>query len=474
MIKPLAKKGMSKLAFRSTAWKFSEEQERKFAEIFEREDLSDEKAYTLLVREIFKAQSENSARPTRFLMRAPLRDIYGRKSLYALTRGRLIALTFGPHYNPVFNRVASTYRPEDDSDLGRVIAGTLAIHEGAHAFDRNRRPIFTTLGTLGLVWDFKNVLIKTPITPLVRYRMETEAVGAQWELVRRLPKDVKGRLIVKLRSELNSFPVAFMSAIRDRVEETTAEVIKLQRQYLNESRQFLETSESEAAIKIREDENLMKDLREAFERADALKEKERLGEKSLDFIFSTFPGDLSEQLKKIREQHDEVDFMDKRLRDAHAQLSKERQSWSRSRRWREDIRGALYKITLDSLINSELSKEDFIRKQLPTHGYDQDSLLKYHYRFSQKDALLLYIALFTISSNTATQNMMLTLDPSARTEVYVESFSPDIRLMQSIQAFLIDPTAEMLTPVMEDDNWLSDWADGYFGDVENRWRETHP
>lgn len=117
------------------------------------------------------------------------RRLLEKNGWYQRSMGLGIGAIVGPHYNPIFN---SVYLSRKTGKLSDVV---IAIHEMEHAVDRNS----SLLAGVGTVVHAKEslMLFPTPLGPLNRFAMESRAIGAQWELMQRIPESVR----LKIRSD---------------------------------------------------------------------------------------------------------------------------------------------------------------------------------------------------------------------------------------------------------------------------------
>lgn len=175
-------------------WTFTPEQEDRFRAVANDTSLPEEKKSRALFDELTKARLENVSPVSRRLIRRALDDALKQKSIYSQSLGNVLGMMGGPHYNPVFNRVYIPFKNTDSiADL------LVAFHEIEHLFHRNTSPLLALSLPFGIK-DFMSI-VGTPITPLVRYRMESRAMGAQWEMARRIPKERRLALIRELREK---------------------------------------------------------------------------------------------------------------------------------------------------------------------------------------------------------------------------------------------------------------------------------
>lgn len=179
-------------------WEFTPEQETKFALAANDTGVPENERLRNLYDAMIEARLENTNPASRWLMRSAIEDAIKQRSIYRHTFGRLFGTIAGPHYNPIFNRV---YIPKKINPGIKELL--IAFHEAEHAFHRNTSvmPLITMPFTAKEIYMF----LSTPIGPIARFRMESRAVGAQWEFVRRIPVERRLVLIKELKKQLGEF-----------------------------------------------------------------------------------------------------------------------------------------------------------------------------------------------------------------------------------------------------------------------------
>lgn len=181
-------------------WKFTPEQEADFAAVFAGTQLTDFPRLNILMWKVMNAKFDQRNPVSRFFIRRAARTATG-KSFYDATVGSIAGQFVGPHYNPLFNAIS--YGPFGQNPLIRdIVTG----HEMTHAVQRN-----TTLWFPLMLWaysfDLAAVLIRTPVPPMIRFRMESEAIGSQWEVVKRIPPDIRKEMVAHLSLEEGMNPM---------------------------------------------------------------------------------------------------------------------------------------------------------------------------------------------------------------------------------------------------------------------------
>jgi hypothetical protein len=308
-------------------WKFTKEQEGQFEKIMSREGLSDEQKLSDLFDEMMAARLANTNPVSRFFMRAPLRTTKNQKSIYTFTMGAIAAKLVGPHYNPIFNRVSHLYYKKN------AVAHFMNMHELAHAYHRNTNVLEWIIFLKIFAYDVMAAILRTPITPSLRYRMESIAVGAEWEFARRIPPEIRERLIQQL-SDPNG--MSFLERATKVVSDFNAQ---------NKSN----AAQVEAQIKVDK---------------ERLQRGEPLGERPIYYV-KDFSADFK-QLADLKTEHEKKSFRQRQLDKMAAEL----ESISRP-------------FILAALQNADKSKAEFLRVNMPLHGYDADNLLAHHYRWSR-------------------------------------------------------------------------------------------
>ncbi len=322
------------------AWAFTPETEQRFVAILEQNEKPESDRYRELMFAIIEARLAQSNPVTRFFMRRTIDDIFNQKSVYSRTLGRLLRPIAGPHYNPVFNRAVVT-----PNGRAHGIADILtAFHEVEHALDRNSNPIPWVLFAKMFPIEFFSALVRTPITPMLRYRFESRAVGAQWELANRIPEATRAELIKKIEEAKTA------------VQEEQTQLTQLNQEIRARHR--------------------------AFKRAGA---------------------ELTEKRKNLR------------LGLKHA-----------------TIQTALLDIALQSLQNASLTKDAFLKAQLPHHNYTAEDLIESHYQFGPWRSYLLISGVIAILKLVATSD-----DPDDLEAGSNNIRTYDLRLMLRLYAFLL-------------------------------------
>ncbi len=179
-------------------WNISQQDEETITNVFSDASLSEEqrfeRAYSLLVGARIKQLNSVS----RFFSRGAVEDSLKQNSIYSKTIGALVLKYYGPHYNPIFNRTATYVRPSAGIT---PLDSIMAVHETEHLLHRNTNPIFWMAAIKVAAFETLSLFIRTPILVAIRRRQEVRAIGAQWELARLIPAEVRKKLLQDWRYE---------------------------------------------------------------------------------------------------------------------------------------------------------------------------------------------------------------------------------------------------------------------------------
>ncbi len=150
--------------------------------------------------EIFvNARLKDSNFVSRFFAKSPAKKSLRQTGIYPLIANPIAkALLFGPHYNPFFNRIAlPDFNQRTISDL------IVAFHEFDHALERNKNPLPFAL-LLAAVPKELWMAIPTPLMPLSYLRIESTALGSQWEFMQRIPTQIRVRWLQLLSTTVDT------------------------------------------------------------------------------------------------------------------------------------------------------------------------------------------------------------------------------------------------------------------------------
>jgi hypothetical protein len=185
----------------TSSWRFTEEQEHQFSAVFEGESAEKpETQITKLAQLVLEARFAQHNLASRFFMRRAANSLT-HEGIYAKTIGYLAARLLGPHYQPVLNTIA--FGPYAQHP---VVRGIVSAHELTHGIQRNSS-LWMPLMIYAYSFDLAALVLRTPIPPLVRFRIESEAIGTQWEITSRIPPQVREQLIIELSAASDADPV---------------------------------------------------------------------------------------------------------------------------------------------------------------------------------------------------------------------------------------------------------------------------
>ncbi|MCB9063006.1 MAG: hypothetical protein H6622_15900 [Halobacteriovoraceae bacterium] len=193
LLEPLTK--TKNIAYKE--WNISKSTELLIKENFS-EDFEDELQYKLLFDFLVKERNLDMGPWGQRFMKKVIQEALETDSEFMKNIGIKTLNDFnGPFYDQLKNRVAINGEGEGVERLNA------AIHELEHAFDRNSNfkrfffyDIFNILNALSF--------IKMPIASILHTRIESQAIGAQWEFVSRIPQTHRQKLIEKYTYELTN------------------------------------------------------------------------------------------------------------------------------------------------------------------------------------------------------------------------------------------------------------------------------
>ncbi len=299
-----------------SVWDFPPEVEARIQEIVSDPSLTPEQQGQALFQEIVEARLRGAHPLTLHFMRNTVLQAQNQKGIYAATIGNFLTSKMGPHYFAPANRVG--YRPRGNSHIRDL---TLLIHELEHAYHRNSQPlhwlVFAKVNAAEL-----SFMISTPFAGFMRRNFETRAIGAQWELMHRLPEEQRSQWMKR---------IALERVLMKRAYKLRKKSVEERKAALNIERDF---ADREAKI----DQNLSELTPELQAKVKAELYAER------DYLLQLV--------------HDEKFW---KMADKHGE--------------REDD---FLAIAYHSLKNAHLSKEEFIEKLSPVHGYTLNQIVKEH------------------------------------------------------------------------------------------------
>lgn len=380
-------------------WKLGADWEKRIEEIFNKPGLTPEQRTREAFETLLKARVANSSAATRWLMDDVIEDAIEQKSLYSKTMGKALAKIVGPHYNTLFNR---TSIPMDEGLGARRYL--LAVHEVEHAFHRNSNP--ADYAILGAAFSKELFMVfRTPVSPIVRRRIEMRAVGAQWELASRIRPEFRRKLV----EEMKKAP-----PVLGRTRETARELASAQRLFSEGLVSELRANLAKVGLSSRNPdvERLLTRFLLVTKRGSApylqsmVRKKIDQGTLSaaekaevsafFDHFFSRRDKLLSTPLWP-RPQQDlqfRASLSDQDLRVFERFLRKKRDSkYSLG----GDLEKSINEVFVASLENAHLSKSDFIDRIAPIHGYSMETLAKDHLSLNDgwKASLTISTALYT-------------------------------------------------------------------------------
>lgn len=373
-----------------TAWEFSKQQEAEFELIFADKTKTDYEKFNNFFHSMNAARLSQVSPLSRFFIKRALADLLKQRSLYSLTLGKLLEARAGPHYNPVFNRTAIKFKNKKDLSVDELL---VAFHESQHLFDRNTQPIKFLGGLYPMVIELFMIL-RAPTTPLITRHWETRAIQAQWELARRIPKEFREIIL----AEFNLTPKTFTD---NKFEGYTQ--LLLHTNILEKTSELLRLLQNQGVIN-------KFDTPEALKRAAIrqLIQGNYLSNKTLKAAKSTLSTifEKKEALNYFRliSKGLRVDPLDiyglktfdkgaiKNFKTREFFLRKEINEYTKSNTEKQ-----IESVFIHTLENSEIPKDQFIKKLSEAHGYSLKALYKHHYRFSTFKQLLVLDAFIRLN-----------------------------------------------------------------------------
>lgn len=400
-------------------WVFSPEVEAKIQEIFATSDsvMPLDQKMVALYHEITQARFNQLSFLRKLLIRRGLQDVFNQKSIYARTLGALLKIISGPHYNPVFNRVVV---PTGDP----LTASMMAMHETAHMFDRNKN-ILATVAFLKVYVTELIMLFRTPVTPYLIRRAESRSIGAQWEFARRIPKEVREQIIsiITNRSIGSIYPsekyaeIASEHIANGNFGRIYSLIQKIETQAVGRGMSYKHVEEILSSLVL----NIPSPKKNTFlKRALYQKESgvisrslylvlEDLNRSGIDsFIFSNHLETLSDEFKNLPPEtlrqsaigalfEAKKEFLEIESHDLNAQSFIKDNFDSYAKHVRKNFIQVGEKILVASLQFADLTKDEFIQRVAPYHGYTLNNLLDRHY---EKPGLNMrgFVAIHTVTT----------------------------------------------------------------------------
>lgn len=160
----------------------------KIKAIWENPKLDMKSRHQEVVQVLIEYQMQHSSKKVRKKMQVTLNDIY--QKFAGLQSDEKIIYA---HYLPKENLVKVA-----DGELKSTIGLVELVHELiGHSFDLNQNPF--KLFMYNILPDFEKIISGTKISPRILFELEGHAIGAQWELVQNMNKNLRINLIEKLK-----------------------------------------------------------------------------------------------------------------------------------------------------------------------------------------------------------------------------------------------------------------------------------
>lgn len=299
-----------------SVWDFPPEVEARLQAIAADTSLTPEEQGQALFQEVVEARLRAAHPLTLHFMRNTVLQAQDQKGIYAATIGNFLSSKIGPHYFAPTNRVG--YRPRGNSHVRDL---TLLIHELEHAYHRNSQPLMWLLFAKVNAAEI-SFMISTPFAGFMRRNFETRAIGAQWELLNRMPEERRAQWMKRIALERALIKRAYK--LRKKSVEERKAALDIERDFANREEKIDQNAS-----------DLTPELR-AKVKADLFAERDYL----------------------LQLVHDEKFW---KMADKQGK--------------REDD---FLEISYQSLRHAHLSKEEFIEKLSPVHGYTLSEIVKDH------------------------------------------------------------------------------------------------
>ncbi len=354
-----------------------------------------ERAYELLLQARIKSLNPVS----QYFIRKGIANSLKKDSLYNKTLGRQILRKFGPHYNPVFNRVSTYIKSSTGLTLTDLI---IRVHETEHLVQRNSNPISWMAALYVATIENLSVIFRTPFSVPFWRQQEVRALGAQWELARLIPPEIRAQLLREWRYEKSHIShlerlwvrALIKSGILDRLVDLMVRGLQLEKVGIHNeaSRRALEIS-LVTKIVVGEGEGI--DWFPTF----AARAKNLLQEEDLSYIegIAKQGSDyepLRTELDQYLAEHSESDILSddgldqKRVGQLQKVVSE--------LRYPSEISDTLDRIYGGTLEHAGLSKAEFIERLSVVHGYTLENIYYAHYA-SNLRTLLFYFSWYPIT-----------------------------------------------------------------------------
>ncbi len=381
-------------------WELTSAEAASIEGIFANKELEPIQQLTQLYNVLISARLRGMNSLSRFLARAQARDATRQHSIYARTLGRVVAQLIGPHYNPLINRNAMTI--EDAVEFPGV-RELIAIHEAEHGFHRNTNPIPFALAAFFRSYEMF-MLLPTPFSPALIRTLEDRTVGAQWELVSRIPQELRKDLLATYEAkylqatitpELQAEVAAVvLSGLHRKVHQWLSELTTvapfsgdLKRAELDMLSYGIHSYELRDALITLAKRTLTPSDARVFADLARGGRGSRLGAAWIKRSYSRWLTVIQDQKQSFIEFSTDQDF------DTYQTLIQrtlETRPVSKERfEWQEPYERLFY----FSLRHADLTKEAFIQVVSTFHGYSIDRLYANHYQFGKFKLRLLALGL---------------------------------------------------------------------------------
>lgn len=387
-------------------WQLPEASEKKIESIFKNREFSDLEKFEKSFDELWTARIATSPFLTRFLMKKPLQTIKNQNSIYRKFMTKLGIFKNGAHYHPIFNRIANDQTMTSGAPEFLVLS-----HELGHALHRNHTP-YEFFALIMFFREIFNVIMPSVALPHLTFRMESFAIGAQYEYVRRIPKSVRRQLIQKHKnrilqaSALSPSDENLIQAIDNSGLITRISDLFFDRKSLMKRKPEDLSNLAKLIVFGNQDSNRLENIDRLKKLAGSVKygrdnadelyltkiSEEILlnGLKNREKIYAIWPElrDISSSNHPLFTSAKDTKVFHTHLRNQLANLKGSPDYSILENRYNE--------IFIQSLTHAELSKEEFIKKLRPYHGYDIESLNLAFNRVGPIRVFALTVVLFSL------------------------------------------------------------------------------
>ncbi len=368
----------------SQDWQLPEEVELSIKQIFNNSELTDLEKFERSFDAIWTAKLASSPALTRFLMKKPLSTAKNQKSIFQIFSHAIGLSRWGPHYNVFLNRVVN-----DQTTSSGATEFLILSHELGHALHRNHKP-YEFLAFLFFIREIFNVILPAAFMPHLHFRVEGYAIGAQYEYIRRIPKNIRRKIILEYRKNLLRAAEISMadrdlitaidnSSMISRIADLhydRLEILKKKPEMLSDLAELIVFGNKgshgiESLRKLKAVAAKHKYGRDSAEEIDMIKAMEEIltnGLRNRKKMYSLWPSlRNSDQYKDslFSDPADKKDFHNLLLN--HLARLKSMPDFS-------IIENRYQQLLIQSLTYADLPKEQFIQKLRPFHGYDIENL----------------------------------------------------------------------------------------------------